>query len=74
MKWKSNFYDSRASAIVSRIRGKSDQFVHELFQEVRENTSAALLLNEDDGLLCKLSCNASMGPRYRSLQNELKSK
>ena len=34
--WKFNFYDIRASAVVSTIIRKSDQFVHELFQEVSE--------------------------------------
>ena len=54
--------------------GESDQFMHELFQEVKENAPAVLLLNECDGLLCKLSPHASLGPSYRLLQNELKSK
>lgn len=66
------FYDIRASAIMSKYMGDSEKFVRALFEEVKENAPAVLLLDECDGLLCRPSMDASMGPRYRLLQNELK--
>lgn len=66
------FYDIRASAIMSKYMGESEKFIRELFAEVKENAPAVLLLDECDGLLCKSSMDASMGPSYRLLQNELK--
>ena len=67
-----NFYDVRASAIMSKYMGESEKFVRELFAEIKENEPAVLLLDECDGLLCRSSMDASMGPSYRLLQNELK--
>lgn len=67
-----NFYDVRASAIMSKYMGESEKFVRELFAEIKENDPAVLLLDECDGLLCRSSMDASMGPSYRLLQNELK--
>lgn len=66
------FYDIRASAIMSKFMGDSEKFIRALFEEVRENAPAVLLLDECDGLLCKASTDMSMGPSYRLLQNELK--
>ena len=71
-KYKFAFYDIRASAIMSKYMGESEKFVRELFEEVKENAPAVLLLDECDGLLCRPSMDASMGPSYRLLQNELK--
>ena len=47
-------------------------FFRELFEEVRGNAPAELLLDECDGLLSKTPMGASMRPSHRLLQNELK--
>ena len=73
-KYNFNFSDIRASATMSNFMGESEKFVHEVFEEVKENAPAVLLLDECDGLLCKSSPDASMGTSYRLLQNELKTK
>ena len=57
---------------MSKYMGESEKFVRELFEEVRENAPAVLLLDECDGVLCKSSMDTGMGPSYRLLQNELK--
>lgn len=71
-KYNFTFYDIRASAIMSKYLGESEKSVRELFKEVMENAPAILLLDECDGLLCRSAMDASMGPSYRLLQNELK--
>lgn len=71
-KYEFAFYDIRASAIMSKYMGDTEKFVRALFEEVKANAPAVLLLDECDGLLCKFSGDASMGPSYRLLQNELK--
>ncbi|KAL9068145.1 MAG: hypothetical protein Q9161_006389 [Pseudevernia consocians] len=71
-KYNFAFYDIRASAIMSKYMGDSEKFVRELFTEVKENAPAIVLLDECDGLLCRSSMDASMGPSYKLLQNELR--
>ena len=66
------FYDIRACAIMSKFVGESEKFVRALFEEVRANAPAILLLDECDGLLCNPAVDSSMSQSYRLLQNELK--
>ncbi|KAL8696403.1 MAG: hypothetical protein Q9224_002815 [Gallowayella concinna] len=66
------FFDIRASAIMSKYMGEGEKFIRALFEEVRGNAPAVLLLDECDGLLCRLSMDGLMGQSYRTLQTELK--
>ena len=70
-KYNFDFYDTRDSAIMPKFMGESEKVVHELCEEVKENAPALLLLDECNGLLCKSSPDASIGPSYNLLQNEL---
>ena len=38
---------------MSKYMGDSEKFVRALFEEVKENAPAVLLLDECDGLLCR---------------------
>ena len=71
-KYGYSFYDIRASAIMSKYVGESEKFINALFEEVRVNAPAILLLDECDGLLCNPAADSSMSQSYRLLQNELK--
>ena len=58
---------------MSKYLGDSEKFVKVLFEEVKRNEPAVLLLDECDGLLCDpKGMDAAGGQSYRLLQNELK--
>ncbi|KAI4244673.1 MAG: hypothetical protein L6R40_002877 [Gallowayella cf. fulva] len=71
-KYNFTFYDIRASAMMSKYMGEAEKFIRALFEEVKGNAPAVLLLDECDGLLCRLSMDGMMGQSYRTLQTELK--
>lgn len=71
-KYNLSLYDIRASAIMSKFVGESEKFIRALFEEVRHNTPAVLMLDECDGLLCNPATDAMQSHNYRLLQNELK--
>lgn len=71
-KFNLSFYDVRASSIMSKYVGESEKFIKALFQEIRRNAPAILMLDECDGLLCNPASDMTQSHNYRLLQNELK--
>lgn len=71
-KFKLTLFDIRASAIMSKFVGEAEKFTRALFQEVRANAPAILMLDECDGLLCNPAADSMQSHNYRLFQNELK--